>query len=279
MQMHEPKPYGLDEFQELAPDISSALGNTSTTLSSNEVKHKITAQEKVLWARWFDQRDPHIREQLIMRHLPYVRAVAANLYSSHVHHETEFDEYVQLGTVGMIEALDRFDPTRGAQFKTYAYSRIQGAIRDGLEQTSDRQQQISLRRRLLAERVAAIKNGVPMQKDMSLLERLADIGIGVALTFLLDETGMLMQPEATLPDRCYEPVEILQLRTRMQKLIVKLTPREQSVIRLHYLQGLLFEDIARTLHITRGRVSQLHDQALKRLRKEVTVTDRCDIAL
>jgi RNA polymerase sigma factor for flagellar operon FliA len=84
---------------------------------------------------------------------------------------------------------------------------------------------------------------------------------------VLDDTGMLQAAEQALPDGCYESVAFKQERKRLWALVGQLTLREQAVVRLHYFQGLTYEDIAQSLDITKGRVSQLHGQALGRLRK------------
>ena len=224
----------------------------------------------MLWQRHRDQHDAQAREELIMRHLPYARSVAGGLYRQHVHHEVELQDYVQWATLGLIEALDRYDPARGALFTTYAYARMQGAIRNGLEHISERQEQYALHRKLRAERVAAAQ----FERDVAdegagdhhLVGDMVEIAAGLMLSVLLDDTGMLQAEDQAVPDGCYESVAFKQERKRLRVLISQLTPREQAVVRLHYFQGLTYEYIAQSLDITKGRVAQLHGQALGRLR-------------
>jgi len=257
-------PYGAPELSEPA----RVLASPATAHAAREEDQRLV--ESLLWQRHLEQADSEAREQLIMLHLPYARAVAGSLYRQHVKHETEYHEYVQWATVGMIEALDRYDPGRGAQFRTYAHMRILGAIRNGLEHISERQEQISLHRKLMAERLAAAQAGRdvsdPGKTPVELMRDIADIGAGLMLSFMLDDTGMLQNPDSVLPDGCYESLAFKHEQQRLRELINELTPREQSVIRLHYLQGMTYEDIARSLGITKGRISQLHAQALTRLR-------------
>ena len=251
-------PYGAPELAALAAGAAAA-----------PIDEKRLAED-LLWQR-HAQGDAHAREALIVMFLPYARSVAAVLYRQHVHHETEYREYVQWATLGLIEALDRYDPTRGARFTTYAHQRMLGTIRNGLEHISERQEQIGLRRRLQAERVAAAKRGRSLAThevpEPQLLGEVADVAMGLMLSFMLDETGMLQDPDRALPDGCYEAVAFKHEQRRLHELLPQLTPREQSVIRLHYLQGLAYDDIAKSLGITKGRISQLHEQALVRLRK------------
>jgi RNA polymerase sigma factor for flagellar operon FliA len=259
-------PYGVAALGELAGRVGAAGARAGTQEQADR-----ELAESVLWGRHREDRDAGARESLILLYLPYARTVAAGLYRQHVNHEVEFREYVQWATLGLIEALDRYDPARGAKFTTYAFTRIQGSIRNGLEHISERQEQLGLQRRLVAERVDAARRG----RDLSaaavpaanLLGEMADIGTALVLSFMLDETGMLQGPADTLPDGCYEALSFRQEQRRLRDMLQHLTPREQSVIRLHYMQGMTYDDVAQALRITKGRVAQLHQQAIARLRR------------
>lgn len=261
-----PAPYGDAALGELASRVvAERAGARQPSLSGPELA------EAVLWERHRQAGDTAARESLILMYLPYARTVAAGLYRQHVHHETELREYIQWATLGLIEALDRYDPARGAKFTTYAFMRIQGAIRNGLEHISERQEQLGLHRRLLAERVEAARAGQDLSPaalpDDQLLARMAEIGTALVVSFMLDDTNLVQAPGDALPDGCYEAVSFRQERDRVQDMLQHLTPRERSVIRMHYLQGMTCEQTAQTLRITKGRVSQLHQQALARLRR------------
>jgi RNA polymerase sigma factor for flagellar operon FliA len=78
---------------------------------------------------------------------------------------------------------------------------------------------------------------------------------------------MIHDEDGTLPDACYGTLALKQSRQQVRELIGYLTPREQSVVKLHYLQGLNYSEIGIALNLTRGRISQLHEQALTRLRR------------
>jgi RNA polymerase sigma factor for flagellar operon FliA len=236
------------------------------------------AGEAALWQRWVDGRDHAARDILARHYQAYARALAAQMYSRHSGDEFEFDEYLQFATVGMLESLDRFDPTRGAMFKTFATRRITGAILSGLASLSERQEQIVLRRRVADERSASLKGEQLLDDDPeSLLRELANIGVGLALGYILDGTGMMENAEQTLPDNTYTRVELKQFQDRITHLVRNLTAREQDVVRLHYFQSKSFDEVAEELGLTKGRVSQLHKQALLRLR--TLIADRAGISL
>src|SRR5579862_2349749 len=125
-------PYGAPELEGLIAVGDAAAPETSDQRKTREAA-SAAVSERRLWEQFTKHKDEATREALIMLHLPYAKAVAGSVYGKHVYHETEFAEYVQLATLGLIEALDRYELDRGAQFRTYAYWRIVGAIHDGLD--------------------------------------------------------------------------------------------------------------------------------------------------
>lgn len=196
--------------------------------------------EILLWQRYIHSRSADLRLELILHYLPYARKVAAHLYGRHLRCETTVEDYIQWACLGMVEAFDHFQLNRGAQFTTYALPRVLGAIRDGLETITGRWQEFPV-----------------APEDME----------------------NLMSAEAVGPDQAGLELERGQMRLRLHGLLKRLTAREESVLRLHYLQGWTFKDIGQDLGITKGRVSQLHGQALERLRHLLAQVPRHDAFL
>lgn len=217
------------------------------------------------------------RSALIGAYLPFARMVAARAFARRIDHELEFDEYLQFGTVGLIEAVDRYDPAAGAGFKTYAGYRINGAILTGLEHSTEKRQQISMHQRLLAER---LEGGTlrPEAAGDDLFHQLAQAAIGLALGFMLDNPEGHAYADAVQPETAYGATELHQLRGRIRSLIERLPERERTVIKYHYLHHTLFADIADEMGLTRGRISQLHRSGLERLREMIKAIDACDVA-
>lgn len=241
--------------------------------------------EPGLWERWRGQSDPVARDRLVQHYTAYARVVAASYYGKRYNDDAEFGDYFQLACVGLLEAVDRFDPAYGVKFKSFAAKRIEGAILDGLERISERQQQSMARARLAAQRLEAVKamanarheaegasagTGKPGSRTPEqLLEFVAEVGIGLALTWLLEGTGMLEAGEPSEHQPFYRSVQLRQLRERIHALVRALPTQEQQVIRGHYLQEQPFEQIAAAMQLTRGRISQLHRQALGRLKSSL----------
>jgi len=254
-----------------------------------------------LWVRWRKEQDKDAREQLICHYLPYARMVAATVYGRRTHNDVEFDDYLQLARVGLLEAVDRFEPGQGAQFKTFAAKRVQGSVLNGLARLTEKNQQISVSMRLRQERLEAVKEAAQEAADDhahgiapastasrssdKLFKYLAEVGIGLALGVLLEDTGMVdaeafdgnghvPSPEVSY----FRKTEIVQLQTVLRDLVGQLSEQQKTVIRHHYLQEVPFDEIATLMGVTRGRISQLHRQGLLRLRELLGKDARCDVS-
>lgn len=236
------------------------------------------AEEAALWIAMPGDATGGARERLIAMHLPYARIIAARLYAHRRHDEVEFEEYLQLATLGMIESVDRYDPAHGAAFRTFASARIRGSVLNGLETATERHQQVAFRRRMGRERLDSLEEELAAGDTARLFESLARIAVGLALGYLLDGSGMYRESDAAVTENAYGAVELRQLQQRVRALIDTLPERERRIVRYHYFQHMPFETIARVLGVTKGRVSQLHRRAMDMLRDEARKVRRCDIA-
>lgn len=242
--------------------------------------------EAALWQRLREDRDVAAREALLDMHLPYAKVVAASYYAKRMHDEIEFADYLQLSSLGLIEALDRFDPQVGVLFKTFAARRMHGAILDGLERLTEKQQQIAARQRLEAQRRAAIRDaadrqdkpGTRQRSPDQVLQFVAEAGLAFALAWILDGTGMVQTSEKSETLPFYRSVELKQLRERIIEMVRALPPQERRVIQSHYFQEIAFEEIAGTMGLTRGRISQIHKQGLLRLKELLRNHFECDVS-
>lgn len=225
-------------------------------------------QERALWTEWC-RGGATARDELIHLYQPYVRALAARCYARRMHNAFEFDEYLQFATLGLLEAMEKFQPERGVPFKAFAAKRIMGAMLDGLETLSEQQQQVAWRKRLMEERHRSMAEDADLDDGRQLLAELGAIGAGIALGFILDGTGMIQDAQSTLPDNAYANTEAKQLHQRLWKLVDGLPARDARLMHLLYQQQLTFEEAALTLKITKGRVSQLHKQIILQLRSQL----------
>lgn len=247
---------------------------------ATSILHSVAAEvpEPELWHRWRELGDETARERLILHYQPFARMHAALCYRGRFHDEVEFADYEQLANIGLIEAVNGFKPRLGVQFKTFAAHRVRGAVLDGVEKLSEKNQQINLRQRLRKQRLQDCKGpGVPNPEalsDTELLKYLEEVGVGLALGWLLEGTGMFAHQDAHAYDPApevlyFRKTELHQLRSSLIALIDHLPHQERQLLRSHYLQEVPFETIARTMGLSRSRISQIHRRALERLRERL----------
>lgn len=219
-----------------------------------------------LWDAWRRDRDPAARAELLKAHLPFARILAAKLYRHRFSDEFEFDDYLQFAHIGLLESVERYDPSRGASFSTFAAFRIRGAVLNGISKMSERQQQIAARRDFLKDRTGSLAEA-DEPSPRGAVGDLARIAIGLAIGYMLDGTGMYAELEGSVVESGYERVEVRQLAEQLRLLVDQLPPRERRVIREHYFQQVPFESIAAGMGVSRPRISQVHRQGLQQLGK------------
>jgi RNA polymerase sigma factor for flagellar operon FliA len=248
--------------------------------AADDADGDLHAQEQRLWHEFVERRDPDARNRLIERYLPLCRTLAASLYARRGGVAVEFMDYLQLATVGLIEAVDRFDPGRGISFEAFAVHRIRGSVLNSLEALSETYEQSSLRKRLRQERLESLQRGWAAGK-VDLFGELADVAVGFALSYMLDGSGMLWADDAQNYYRqdFYHSAEVRQLRELLGRLVDALPEQERRVIRYHYYQGLEFREIADLLGLTRGRISQIHRQALQLIKEARAAAGNFNISL
>lgn len=233
------------------------------------VAHATPSDIDALWHSFVCARDAAPRERLVTAYHGFARMLAAKVYARRIYTEMEFDDYLQYATVGLIESIDRFEPGRGIRFETFASTRITGAILNGIESSSEIQEQVAARRRVIAQRLGTLRDGpAPPAPDSpgAVFACLAELAIGLAIGFVLEETGMHMDAQSEYADNTYQAVELKQLQARVRTQVGALPANQRKVIEGHYLQHLAFEEIALKLGLTRGRIAQLHKEALGKLR-------------
>jgi RNA polymerase sigma factor for flagellar operon FliA len=225
------------------------------------------------------------RDALILEHTPIIRYVAGRIamrLPSHV----SLEDLMSAGVVGLIDAVDRFDPAQNVKFKTYAEFRIRGAILDELRamdwvprsirrksgklEDVYNQLQTQLGRAATDEEVAE-----ELDIDLEDFYHLLDEVKGVNLLSLDDQNGPLGQldPERILQalnrDSAEDPLAMLglaELRNQMASAIEGLPEKEKLVISLYYYDELTMREIGEVLGYTESRISQMHTKAILRLK-------------
>lgn len=232
--------------------------------------------EVALWASFKTDGSVRAREKLFSRHAPFARSIAWRHYRERSRGDIDFMDLQQLAYAGLLESLDRFDPARGAPFRFFAALRIAGSVRDGISHMSEVREQVSWHYRIRRERTQSLMEEASASMDTpDAIGKLAEIAVGLAVGFMLEGTGLFLAEEdgasagGSAQDSAYDSLVWKDMSARLQREILHLPEREQIILRKHYIESVSFEDIALLLRLTKGRISQLHREALLLLRKRM----------
>jgi RNA polymerase sigma factor FliA len=231
--------------------------------------------EQALWLSLRETESQSARLSLFEKHLPMARRIAGRFAKRSQAIPINFDELLQMASEGLLEAIDRFDPNLGVPFRFFANRRIGGSILNGLARYSEVNQQISFRKRLTRDRLTSLK---PSERSLqtleSALDALGDIAFGLALGLMLDDGRMYMADEQDPSPNAYDNLAWNQAVGRVQNAVSELPEREQQILRLHYLDGMAFGQVASVLGLTKGRISQIHGKAIALLRARLLQAGR-----
>ena len=224
---------------------------------------------------------PAQRQDLILEHYPLVRNIAGRMvrrFPANV----ELDELVNVGVLGLIDAVDRFDPARAVPFKAYAEIRIRGAIVDALRETDWVPRSVRRKHnRIEAVRAELRKrhNREPEREEIAAyleldettyvaMESDARIKQLVSLDAPSDEHAGLRTSDRLAADQgdLGELFEALQLRDEVERAVQNLPARERDVVARYYLSGQTLRTIGSELGVTESRACQLRSQGVQRLR-------------
>ncbi|MGM9514287.1 sigma-70 family RNA polymerase sigma factor [Roseateles sp. DB2] len=220
-------------------------------------------------ARWTDRHAPAPRAALVDAYTPLVRRIAARVYARRAGIPLQYVDLIQQGMVGLLEAIDRFDPARGFRFESFAQPRIEGAMLDGLAVYSEVQQQLARRREIERLRAQSLRTDSKEAPARSAIDRLAEVAVGLALGLVLEESGQDEAVEPCVPDNAYARTELAQLRKLLSSLVQRLPPAEHRVLFRHYFQQQGFDEIAVGMGLSRGRVAQIHRAGLLALQRRL----------
>lgn len=229
------------------------------------------------------------RNQVILEHLPQIRYIAQRM-AMRLPPEVQLEDLISSGVIGLLDAYEKFDPSKGVSFRTYASVRIRGAILDNLrgldwaprdlrsrsrevEQTYARLEQ--MHGRPATDEEVAGELSLELSAFHSLLDQLNGLTIGHFRSG--DEEGDGVDAD-NLPlwyspispvDSPFEAMGKLEMREQLARLIKQLPEREQLILSLYYKEELTMKEIGQILGVNESRVSQLHTRAILRLRAKI----------
>jgi len=220
--------------------------------------------ERQLWAEC-SQGVPAARERLVREYMPLAKRIAASLYSRRAVDDVEFGDYLHLAYVGLLEAVQRYHAGGEAHFTTFATYRIRGSILNNIPKMTETGERISHLKKLHRERLASVLER-PEAPLVSSFAGLVDLVVSVALTVQIEEIAETLGAEPSPANDPYASRAYDDMQRRLREALAALPERERRIVDDHYFEHVGFEEIARTLGVTKGRVSQLHKRALEQIR-------------
>lgn len=219
--------------------------------------------EAELWRSYRERTDEDARDRLFLHHMPWATSIARNVHRRVHAYAVDRDDFVQNATIGLMEAIARFEPQRGIAFRSYATPRVRGAVFNGLRAIlGDRPTAAQDR---YAARLQAIQEGRE-GREGGAFEQILDAVVGLSLGYMLDDAVQSLVDGGEGSGSAFEYARQDQARARLLKAVERLPARQQLIIRAHYFQYVPFVELAERFGVTKGRISQLHHEALSRLR-------------
>lgn len=216
------------------------------------------------------------KDQLINESLPYVEKIAKEIIKNLPEGIIELEDLISYGKIGLLEAVERFDPTRKVKFITYAYYRIKGAIYDGLREIGwfSRSQYakyrfeegaIQLLSAIQDEKLGLIKYGIEDE-----VNEIKNIILSLSSIYILSLDSIDKSGDITSlnPEEILEKKELCNI---VREAIEKLPQQEKEIIKYYYYESLTFEEIGKKLGASKSWICRLHSKAIKKLNQLLTL--------
>ena len=251
------------------------MGNTNNALLKKykEEPNKLTSEQK---------------DKLIMEYAPLIKFIAQKI-AIRLPSNIELDDLISSGVIGLMDAIEKYDPSRDNKFKTYAEFRIRGSILDELRaqdwvprSVRDKSKMLDraisdleaeLGRNATDEEVAE-KLNLSMEDFYDLVNQVRPVSvlsIDDSTTFSnVDKKSILNLLEGCKLNNPFNQLNVKSIKGVVTKSIEDLPERQRLVLSLYYYEDLNLKEIGKILRVTESRVSQLHAQAISRLRAKLT---------
>lgn len=244
------------------------------------------ADVREVWLQYKDQPTEDLRNILLEKYLPLVRYVAERLATT-LPSFVDVSDLASMGIFGLFDAIDRFDPTMGVKFKTYAMNRIRGSILDELRSLDWVPRLV----RIKANKIEKACNELhrKLGREPTFFEMSKQLGMefdeynsmikGAAATAIISLSEEWTDQEDNHGNRKIDlleddnptgtPLHSMQLRDIRDVIANHLSEKERIIVTLYYYEGLSMKEIAQVLNLTESRICQIHGKVVTRLRDQL----------
>jgi len=227
------------------------------------------------------------KQQLIVEYTPLIKLIAQKIVSK-LPPNVDIDDLISSGVIGLMDAIEKYDPTRDNQFKTYAEFRIRGSILDELRSQDWVPRSIREKTKLLerayrrleqkyGRSVTAKEVAKTLKMKMSEFYDLLSDASAISLVSLedvrqfpfQDRKGLMGMLEDMRSNNPHFQANLKDVKKAVQGALKELPENERMVIALYYYEDLNLKEIGAVLDVTESRISQIHSQAIERLKARV----------
>lgn len=228
---------------------------------------------------YVERGDKESKDRLILKSLPLVKAIAERMairLPSHL----DTEDLSSSGLIGLIDAIDRYDSSREAAFKTYASFRIQGAILDELRSLDWKPRSIRDKEKRIGEAYVQLERSLKRRPTDSEMADYLDVSMDQYYNLLNDtqkqplilldelmEDGSPRETTVSKGDPGFiDQIIVKEFKDRLVKAIDDLSEKERLSVTLYYYEGLTMKEVGQVLDVSESRISQIHSSAILHLR-------------
>jgi RNA polymerase sigma factor for flagellar operon FliA len=226
-----------------------------------------------VWKDYREKDDKALRDRLVLQYSPLVKYVAGRL-RTRMPDSVDQDDLVSDGVLGLMDAIERFEPSRGLSFQTFAVPRIRGAIIDGMRamdfvprSVRDKLRVVQRAHVALEERLGRSPEDTEIAKEVGIpVQQLRDLSRQANSNHAnLDDFDLADELSSAADHR----VEQSDVNASLMRVVDKLAERDKVIIALYYFEGLTLAEIGQVLGVTESRISQVHRRVTETLRKKL----------
>ncbi len=244
------------------------------------------AQIDPMWQSFYKNKTPNLRDKLMVKYLGLVHYVVNKLFKT-MPSNVDREDLVNIGVIGLSEALDRYNPYFGIKFETYAIPRIRGAIIDELR----KQDWIPRSLRTKSNKIKKVVEELEQACTGEINDHVVAGELGISESEYhqwqsqLNRTSMvsLDKPNPNYDDHnLYEAIEDVsssnplediedeEMKALLVKVIKQLPEKSRLAITLYYYEHLTFKEIGKFLNVSESRISQIHSETIDRMKRMIS---------
>jgi RNA polymerase sigma factor FliA len=227
-----------------------------------------------------------IKEQIVIKYIPLVKYIASRVIVGKSRH-TEYEDLVSYGMIGLMDAINKFDESKGMKFSSYASIRIKGNMIDELRKNSpiskgamDKLNKYNEATESLQKKLLREPTDMEIAKELMMsLEELSEIENYINYISIVSLEDLIFSEDDDMPlmgtiedENSPSPEKTLEEKEELEylaKALDNLNEKDKTVLSLYYYEGLNLKEIGKVLQVSESRICQLHGRAIMHLRKEL----------